>query len=141
MYAGRPTINLKLLPLGSAIRVAGRELGCGQVAALGVEAAEVAADVGVLERPRRRRDLGCHGARYVWYARGWYAYLPRTYSTRGPGGKPPCASGTYPTREAGTRGPYVPYGGPGAYASAQVATRGQGAGSSSRQSATMYLVR
>ena len=45
-----------LLRLYSAIRVAGRELGCGQVAALGVEAAEVAADVGVLERLRRRRD-------------------------------------------------------------------------------------
>ena len=25
----------------------------------------------------------------------------------------------YPTREAGTRSPYVPYGGPGAYVSAQ----------------------
>ena len=44
------------VPLGSAIRVAGRELGCGQVAALRVEATEVAADVGVLERLRRRRD-------------------------------------------------------------------------------------
>ena len=42
------------------------------------------------------------------------------YGTWGPGGKPPCASGTYPTREAGTRSPYVPYGGPGAYASALV---------------------
>ena len=51
--------------LYSAIRVAGRELGCGQVAALRVEAAEVAAEVGVLERLRRRRDLGCHGTRYV----------------------------------------------------------------------------
>ena len=38
--------------------------------------------------------------------------VPRTYSTWGPGGKAPCASGTYPTREAGTRGsPYVPHGG------------------------------
>ena len=39
--------------------------------------------------------------------------VPGTYCTWGPGGKPPCASGTYPTREAGTRSPYVPYGGPG----------------------------
>ena len=31
----------------------------------------------------------------------------------GPGGKPPCASGTYPTREAGTRSLYVPYEAPG----------------------------
>ena len=45
--------------------------------------------------------------------------VPSTYSTRGPGGKPPCASGTYPTREAGTRSLYVPNGGPGAYASAR----------------------
>ena len=45
--------------------------------------------------------------------------VPRTYSTRGPGGKPPCASGTYSTREAGTRSPYVPYGGAGACVSAQ----------------------
>ena len=36
----------------------------------------------------------------------------------GPGGRPPCASGTHPTREAGTRSPHVPYGGPGAYVSA-----------------------
>ena len=39
----------------------------------------------------------------------------------GPGGKPPCASGTYPAREAGTRSLYVPNGGAGAYASAQPA--------------------
>ena len=43
--------------------------------------------------------------------------VPSTYSTRGARGKPPCASGTYPTREAGRRGLY---GGPGAYVSAQV---------------------
>ena len=48
--------------------------------------------------------------------------VPRTYSTWGLG-KPPCASGTYPTREAGTRSLYVPNGGPGAYVSAQVAAR------------------
>ena len=45
--------------------------------------------------------------------------VPSTYCTWGPGGKPPCASGPYPTREAGTRSPYVPNGGPAAYASAQ----------------------
>ena len=50
--------------------------------------------------------------------------VPRTYSTWGPGGKPPCASGTYPTREAGTRSPYVPNGGPGAYVSARLAADG-----------------
>ena len=44
--------------------------------------------------------------------------VPGTYCTWGPGGKPPCASGTYPTRETGTRSPYVPNGGPGAYVSA-----------------------
>jgi hypothetical protein len=54
--------------------------------------------------------------------RPWLVRVPSTYSTRGPGGKPPCASGTYPTREAGARSPYVPYGGPAAYASAQRST-------------------
>ena len=49
-------VSTKWVTVGSAIRVAGRELGCGQVAALRVEATEVAADVGVLERLRRRRD-------------------------------------------------------------------------------------
>ena len=44
--------------------------------------------------------------------------VPRTYSTWGPGGKPPCASRTYSTREAGTRSPYVPYEGAGAHVSA-----------------------
>ena len=71
------------------------------------------------------------GAAVTWgaTARGTYGTpvagtrVPRTYSTRGPGGKPPCASGTYPTREAGTRSPYVPNGGPGAYASAQAVTQ------------------
>ena len=70
--------------------------------------------------------LGCHGTRYVRYGRGWYAYPVRT-GTRGPGGKPPCASGTYPTREAGMRSLYVPNGGPGAYASAQDAAAVQAA--------------
>ena len=51
--------------------------------------------------------------------RPWLVRVPSTYSTRGPGGKPPCASGTYPTREAGTRSLYVPNGGAGAYVSAQ----------------------
>ena len=46
----------------------------------------------------------------------------RTYSTWRPGGKPPCAAGTYSTREAGTRSLHVPYGGPGAYVSAQAVT-------------------
>ena len=35
------------------------------------------------------------------------------------GGKPPCASGTYTTREAGTRSLCARYGGAGAYVSAQ----------------------
>ena len=35
------------------------------------------------------------------------------------GGKPPCASGTYTTREAGTRSLCARYGGTGAYVSAQ----------------------
>ena len=39
--------------------------------------------------------------------------MPSTYGTWGPGGKAPCAFGTYSTREAGTRSPYVPNGGPG----------------------------
>ena len=54
--------------------------------------------------------------------RPWRVRVPSTYSTRGPGGQPPCASGTYTTREAGTRSLYVRNGGPGAYASAQPAT-------------------
>ena len=51
--------------------------------------------------------------------RPWLVRVPSAYSTRGPGGKPPCASGTYSTREAGTRSLYAPYGGAGAYVSAQ----------------------
>ena len=49
--------------------------------------------------------------------------VPSTYCTWGPGGKPPCASGTDPTREAGTRSLYVPNGGAGAYVSAQMRCR------------------
>ena len=52
--------------------------------------------------------------------------VPSTYSTWGPGGRPPCASGTYPTREAGTRSPYVPNGGAGACVSAQASTTSPG---------------
>ena len=47
-------------------------------------------------------------------ARGWYG-VP----CEAPGGKLPCASGTYSPQEAGTRRPHVQYGGPGAYASTQ----------------------
>ena len=43
----------------------------------------------------------------VRYARGGYA-LPSTYNTCEPWGRPPCASGTYRTRQAGTRSRYVP---------------------------------
>ena len=41
-------------------------------------------------------------------ARGWYG-VP----CEAPGGKLPCASGTYSPQEAGTRRPHVQYGGPG----------------------------
>ena len=65
------------------------------------------------------------GAAWVATVRGTYGTqrprlvrVPSAYGTWGPGGKPPCASSTYPTREAGTRSPYVPYGGAGACASA-----------------------
>ena len=51
-----------------------------------------------------------YAVRAVRAARPRLVRVPSTYSTRGPGGKPPCASGTYPTREAGTRSPYVPNG-------------------------------
>ena len=58
-------------------------------------------------------SLACHGARYFGgYARGWDAY-PRTYSAWGRRGKLACAPGAYGAQEAGTRGPYVPHGGPG----------------------------
>jgi hypothetical protein len=40
----------------SAIRVEGRELGFGQVAARSVVAAEILGDLGVLQRLRERRD-------------------------------------------------------------------------------------
>ena len=55
--------------------------------------------------PMDESSLGCHGARYVPYARGWYAW--------GPGGKLPCASRWFSTREPATRGPYVQSEGPG----------------------------
>ena len=77
-------------------------------------------------RRRRARPARAPAPRVPRYAvrtvRPWLVRVPSTYSTRGPGGKPPCASGTYPTREAGARSPYVPYGGPAAYASAQRST-------------------
>ena len=69
------------------------------------------------EAPLLRPGVPRYAVRMV---RPWLVRVPRTYSTWGPGGKPPCASGTYPTREAGTRSPYVPNGGPGEYVSAQV---------------------
>ena len=59
-------------------------------------------------------DLGCHGTRYVRYARGWYVYDVRTVAHQ-----LPCASGTYATQEAGTRSLY---GGSGTYGSAQPST-------------------
>eukprot|EP00964_Phaeocystis_antarctica_P121757 scaffold85425_cov70-Phaeocystis_antarctica.AAC.2 len=48
-------------------------------------------------------------------ARPRFVRVRRTYSSACPQGKLPCASGTYSTQEAGTRSPYVQYGGPGAY--------------------------
>ena len=42
----------------------------------------------------------------------------RTYCAWGPGGKLPCAFGTYSTQEAGTRSLYVQHGGSGTYESA-----------------------
>ena len=81
----------------------------------------------VRRQPRRvtRRPLeaACGLPRYaVRTVRPRLVRVPGTYSTRGPGGRPPCASGTYTTREAGTRSLYVPNGGPGAYVSAQAVT-------------------
>ena len=52
------------------------------------------------------RDLWCHGARYVRHC----------VAARG---KRPCAFSTYSTQEAGTRSPYLQYGGSGAYVSTQ----------------------
>ena len=67
-------------------------------------------------------DLGCHGTRYVPNARGWYAYPVRT--VRGAlGASRPVRPVTYPTREVGTRSPYVPHGGPGACVSCQLSRR------------------
>ena len=68
-----------------------------------------------------RTVRGTYGARYVRYGRGWYAYLVRT--VRGAlGASRPAHPARTPTREAGTRGLYVPHGGPGAYVSAQTET-------------------
>ena len=70
-----------------------------------------------VRRARRRRvgkRLGCHGTGCVRHARGWYAYGVRAVVARK--GKLPCAFGTCSTREAGTRSPYVQYGGPGTWA-------------------------
>ena len=58
--------------------------------------------------------LWCHGT--WWYVRHLrLVRVRRTYSAWGPGGKLPCASGTYSTQAADTRSPYVQYGGCGAY--------------------------
>ena len=74
---------------------------------------------------------GCHRARCVPYGRGW-KYPVRT--VRGALGASRFASRTYPTRQARTRSPHVPYGGPGARVSqlrvlgASVRVLGAGAG-------------
>ena len=49
------------------------------------------------------------GTRYVRHARGWHTSSIHTVVRLW--GKLPCASGTYDTQEAGTRSPYVQYGG------------------------------
>ena len=65
-----------------------------------------------LAKRRRRRREGRGTYRHVYSAR---TVVP----TRG---KLPCASGTYSTQEAGKRSPYVQYGGPRMYVSAQRGT-------------------
>ena len=67
-------------------------------------------------------DLGCHGTQYVPNARGWYAHPVRT--VRG------ALEASRPARPVRTQrgrlvrvAPYVPNGGPGAYASAQLLDR------------------
>ena len=74
-----------------------------------------------LERVGRREQRALPGVpRYaVRTVRPRLARAPSTCSAWRPGGRLPCASGTYTTREAGTRSPYVPNGGTGAYVSAQ----------------------
>ena len=70
-------------------------------------------------RVRARGPWGPKGRRPV--AATWGATVRGTYRTPEADTRtqyvqvrePPCASGTCPTREAGTRSPYVPYGGPG----------------------------
>ena len=42
-----------------------------------------------------RVGMGCHGARYVQHAQGWYAHHVQCV---GPWGELPCAAGTYSTR-------------------------------------------
>ena len=61
------------------------------------------------------------GTRHVRHAQGWYAYPGRAVVPLW--GKLPCAFGTYSTHEAGTRSPYVQYGGSGTYVSAQPGTK------------------
>ena len=58
--------------------------------------------------------------RAVCMVRPWLVRVASTYNIWGPVCMPPCASGTYPTREAGTRSPYVPNGGRGAYGTCQL---------------------
>ena len=65
--------------------------------------------IDAIARGVRHGLLWCHGTRYVRHARAWYAYGVRTVAAHR--GKLPCASGTYSTQEAGTRSPYVQYGG------------------------------
>ena len=62
-----------------------------------------------------KSHLGCHGTRYaVGTARPRLVRVRRYVQYVEPRGKLPCASGPY--------SPYVRYGGPGTYVSAQAAT-------------------
>ena len=70
-------------------------------------------------RVGRADHLGCHGTRYVRHGAPEAGSRTQYVQCVMPGGKPPCASGTCPTREAGTRSPCESYGGAGACVSAR----------------------
>ena len=77
-------------------------------------------------RVGRADHLGCHGTRYVRHGTPEAGTRTQYVQCVMPGGRPPCASGTCPTREAGTRSPCERYGGAGACVSAEPTTLARG---------------
>ena len=113
--APHPSRRRRRLRAPDAVRVAQEHAHRGELGRERVGRRHVFAQLG----GRECTVAACGAPRYtVRTARPRLVRVRRTYSSACPRGKLPCASGTYSTQEAGTRSPYVQYGGSGAYVSA-----------------------